>query len=374
MGMRVLMIGPGFAVTGGISALNQTVVPVLGQRVDLLYLPTVQQRPLSESGKVSLRNLGLIVSQYLRFLAALWQFRPHIIHIHTSWGIAWLKDTFFILVGKALRRPVVLHMHGGIFAQAHSSSRRWMQSYTRLMIGLVDAVIEISAARAAQLAQIAAPRRLVVLRNCIDTRALTMGPKDHSQSASRALFLGVVGRNKGAFDLLQAMAALKEKGCPLQLWLAGDEEAPGDLAKARALARELDVADRCRFVGLVRGAGKTRLLREADMLVLPSYYEGLPMAILEAMAAGLPIVATHVGGVPEVVQDGYNGFLVAPGDIEALAARLAILATDPDLRAAMGERSRESAERELDVRQYADRLVALYESVEMRTKAGSCTG
>jgi len=368
------MIGPGFAVTGGISALNQTVVPVLGQRVDLLYLPTVQQRPLSESGKVSLRNLGLIVSQYLRFLAALWQFRPHIIHIHTSWGIAWLKDTFFILVGKTLRRRVVLHMHGGIFAQAHSSSRRWMQSYTRLMIGLVDAVIEISAARAAQLAQIAAPRRLVVLRNCIDTRALTMGPKDHSQSASRALFLGVVGRNKGAFDLLQAMAALKEKGCPLQLWLAGDEEAPGDLAKARALARELDVADRCRFVGLVRGAGKTRLLREADMLVLPSYYEGLPMAILEAMAAGLPIVATHVGGVPEVVQDGYNGFLVAPGDIEALAARLAILATDPDLRAAMGERSRESAERELDVRQYADRLVALYESVEMRTKAGSCTG
>ena len=87
------------------------------------------------------------------------------------------------------------------------------------------------------------------------------------------------------------------------------------------------------------------------------------MAILEAMAAGLPIVSTPVGGIPEIIADGDNGFLVEPGDVEGLTDKLAILATDRRLRQEMGRRSREIAERKLDVRPYVERLVALYESL-----------
>jgi glycosyltransferase involved in cell wall biosynthesis len=87
------------------------------------------------------------------------------------------------------------------------------------------------------------------------------------------------------------------------------------------------------------------------------------MAILEAMAAGLAVVATPVGGIPEVIRDDYNGFLVTPGDVEALAEKLAILANDRHLREVMGRRGREIAEQELDVKPYVERLVALYESL-----------
>jgi glycosyltransferase involved in cell wall biosynthesis len=87
------------------------------------------------------------------------------------------------------------------------------------------------------------------------------------------------------------------------------------------------------------------------------------MAILEAMAAGLPVVATSVGGIPEVIREGYNGFLIGPGDVQGLAEKLAILAENPNLRESMGKSSREFAKQELDVKPYINRLVALYESL-----------
>jgi glycosyltransferase involved in cell wall biosynthesis len=159
------------------------------------------------------------------------------------------------------------------------------------------------------------------------------------------------------------MGRLKSNGHMLRLRIAGYEEREKDLERARAQLEEAHLEEMCQLVGTVRGAEKAALLNEADVFVLPSYQEGLPMAILEAMAAGLAIVATPVGGIPEVVQDGYNGFLVAPGDIGALSEKLAILVGDPQLRELMGRRSRRFAEEQLDVRSYADRLVDLYDSL-----------
>jgi glycosyltransferase involved in cell wall biosynthesis len=145
--------------------------------------------------------------------------------------------------------------------------------------------------------------------------------------------------------------------------MAGGEERKGDRVRAMARREELQLVDKCQLVGIVDGAEKAELLSEANLFVLPSYDEGLPMAVLEAMAAGLAVVSSPVGGIPEVVRDGYNGFLITPGDIATLADKLAILASNPLLCKVMGQRSREIAQRELDVKLYIERLVALYESI-----------
>jgi glycosyltransferase involved in cell wall biosynthesis len=360
---RVLMIGPDVRIVGGISALLETIVPVLHRQVELSYLPTVVRRPVSESGRISIGNMARAVSQYVRFLHALAQFHPHIIHLHTSQGIAWIKDTFFIVIAKTCRCRVVLHMHGGNFNELYEKSTRLMQFYTRQVLSLADAVIEVSAERRRRLAQIVSIERVYAFRNCIDLDAIPLHPPNHSTNGAKALFLGVVGQSKGVFDLLEAMGRLKSGGCSLQLWIAGYEELEGDLARARTLLQELDLEDVCHVVGMVRGASKSQLLKDASLFTLPSYQEALPMAILEAMAACLPIVTTAVGGIPEIVQDGYNGFLVKPGDVKTLAEKLAILANDQHLREVMGRRSREIAQQELDVKPYVNRLVALYESI-----------
>jgi glycosyltransferase involved in cell wall biosynthesis len=343
--------------------VTETIVPVLKQHVDLLYFFTVRHRSVKESGKVSLQNIAFAISQYARFLSALYRFRPHIIHLHTSQDIGWLKDTFFVLVGKAYHCRIVIHVHAADFDELYARKSGPIQHYTRTVMELADAVIALSEEWANRLTNIVPAERVFTFKNCIAVDAVSPQPSYRPKDKPRALFLGTIGTRKGAFDLLEAMGRLKSRGSPLQAWIAGDEERKGQLHIAHARVKESQLGHSCQLLGIVRGKEKAELLSKASLFVLPSYNEGLPMAVLEAMAAGLAVVSSPVGGIPEVVKDGYNGFLVTPGDVETLAEKLAILAGDTDLREIMGKRSREIIERELDVKPYVVRLVALYKSL-----------
>ena len=141
------------------------------------------------------------------------------------------------------------------------------------------------------------------------------------------------------------------KGLQGTILIAGGEGLPGDKERMDRLVGEGGLASHIRLLGIVSGACKESALAEADCLVLPSYAEGLPMAILEGMAYGLPIIATRVGAIPEVITDGVEGFLVEPGDIESLADRLLRLSMDAELREQMGiaARRRVEADHSLDV-------------------------
>jgi glycosyltransferase involved in cell wall biosynthesis len=363
MSVRVIMIGPGSELMGGITTVVETLVPTLEKRVDLRYFATVKSRPPKESGKISLRNIILAFAQYARFLAAMYCFRPQVIHLHTSQGAAWLKDTLYVIVSKILRSRFILHVHAAEFDELFAKKSSPVQYYTRKVMGFADVVIAVSEEWKKWLSQIVPPDRVLVFRNCISVDAIT---RHVSPNGAKALFLGSVGPRKGAFDLLEAVGRLKSTGCPLQVWVAGFEERKGDFTRASGRSDELQLGDAFQLLGNVRGREKVDLLKNASFFVLPSYNEGLPMAILEAMAAGLAVVATPVGGIPEVVRDGDNGFLVRPGDVETLAEKLALLANDRTLREFMGQRSREIAEQELDVKPYAERLIGLYEAIARR--------
>ena len=369
MAVKVLMVGP--QSLGGISSLARTIIPVLGQRVDLKYLPTVRHRAPKEVGKLSLRNVGLVISQYLRFVQILVQFRPGVVHIHTSQGFGWLKDSLFVVAAKLCGRCVVLHVHAADFDVLYGKQPWLVQKHTCRVMAMADTILAVSTKWQEILARIVPSGRILTFRNCVAVNAIAPRAVDSSSHRVKALFLGAVGPRKGTLDLLDAMHSLKSKGCPLDLWIAGSEEKGGDFTSARARLKHLELTDTCQLLGYVRDEQKRTLLQTADLFVLPSYDEGLPIALLEAMAAGLPVVATPVGGIPEVITDGDNGFLVAAGDVQALADKLAILTQDARLRDVMGRRNREIAEKELDVVPYVERLVVLYESLVAGTNGGT---
>jgi len=358
--MRVLMIGPGKDVIGGITTLVEVLVPALEQRVELSYFSTVDRRPLKESGYFSAQNIFLAFSQYARFIAALFRAHPQIIHIHTSQGLAWLKDTFYILVSKLYNAKIVLHIHAADFDDLYEKKGRLVQDYTRWAMGLTDVVISVSDEWKQRLAGIVPLEKITAFPNCIAIDSFSPRPAHRSTNGVKALFIGSVGARKGTFDLLEALGRLKSRNCVLPTCIAGDEEREGDLLRARMRLQELQLADSCELPGGVRGEKKAALFEKANLFILPSYNEGLPMAILEGMSAGMAIVSTPVGGIPEVVRDGYNGFLVPPGDIDALAEKLAVLAHDPQLCQLMGQHSRVIVENELDVKTYVERLFDLY--------------
>jgi glycosyltransferase involved in cell wall biosynthesis len=356
--IKVLMIGP--ASLGGISGLIRILLPVLGKSVSLRFLPTIQTRNPIEAGKVSIRNFFLAISQYIRFIIELIKFQPQIIHLHTSQGIGWMKDSVFVLISKFLGFKVVLHLHAADFDKFYARTPRLMQTYTRRLLSTADAVISVSETWRRTICQIAPPDHVYKFINCINVEDYKPHKNHRSTNGLLGLFLGAVGERKGIPELLDAVAHLKAIGSSFHMWIAGPEENKGDAVNASKRIIALGIDDMCELVGDVRQEKKDDFLEQADLFVLPSHHEGLPIAMLEGMAAGLAVVTTPVGGIPEIIVDGHNGYLVPPGDVDALADKLDILSKNRELCHKMGCLNRQIAKADLNVRNYVAQLVKLY--------------
>jgi glycosyltransferase involved in cell wall biosynthesis len=169
--------------------------------------------------------------------------------------------------------------------------------------------------------------------------------REHRGPGSRLLFVGRLAAVKGLAVLIDALAHLRAKHAELELTIVGDGP---ERAALEARVRSAGVADHVRFTGYRSQAEVREHLERSDLFVLPSFAEGVPVVLMEAMAAGVPVVATNVAGVSELVEDGVNGILVRPGDAEVLARRIALLLDDPNLRARLGRAGREKVAREFD--------------------------
>jgi len=175
------------------------------------------------------------------------------------------------------------------------------------------------------------------------------------------LFLGRIERRKGIFDLLDAVAALRAHIPDLELVCAGDGD-PGPVAR---YAERLGIEDAVSLPGWVGSAEKQSLMNLAAVYVLPSYAEGLPVSLLEAMAAGVPVAATSVGGIPDVVADGINGFLFTPGDSATLQRLLRRLMHDAELGKRMALAARETVRLRFSAEHVLAQLDKLYGDLKL---------
>jgi glycosyltransferase involved in cell wall biosynthesis len=176
------------------------------------------------------------------------------------------------------------------------------------------------------------------------------------RSSNTILFLGRLEREKGIFELVDSVAKIRAEFPNTKLQFAGC----GDVDGIRDRAKQLGIGENVEFLGWVSGTAKTSALAEAAIFVLPSYSEGLPIGLLEAMAASLPIVATAVGGIPDLVTDGTSGLLVQPKDPDALAGALLNLLRDPSLRARLGNEARRQIEERYASARVMPQIDALY--------------
>ena len=217
--------------------------------------------------------------------------------------------------------------------------------------------------------------RCPVVKNWTATRQLldvgAAREPGHSDAVAEILFLGWIEREKGIFDLLECVRRLADalEVPPFRVMIAGDGSAMADAGRR---IEELQLAGIVQLLGWIDSDTKVARLRRADVLVLPSYMEGMPNSIIEAMAAGLPVVATSVGAVPDIVKAGISGFIIPPGDIERLFAALRELLLDSGLRARMGRAGWEIASEEFSTEQAVDKIVELTE--RLCGRVGSARG
>jgi glycosyltransferase involved in cell wall biosynthesis len=231
----------------------------------------------------------------------------------------------------------------------------------------VIAASDEAARRARELLPPGEASKVSVVRLGVDVERFEPAAALPKAGALRVLCLGRLIERKGQRTLLEAVAELADRGVAIDLTVAGDGPSRPQLER---LAAGLGIGDRVRFTGVVGQDEALALYRGADAFCLPSLAEGLPVVLAEAMACGLPVVTTRIDAIPELVADGDNGLLVAPGDPAALADALARLAADPALRERLGAAGRETVGDRHRLDRQAERLLSAFAAHGLAGEAG----
>lgn len=254
--------------------------------------------------------------------------------------------------------PALLHLHAVELEALYAGSAHPVRWLIRLPFRVATAIIALGQGPKAFLTEqmSIAPEKIDILTNGVPS---TASPPDRSARKGqpcRILFLGNLIERKGVSDLLEALARLGEGVGAWEATLAGG----GDEAFYGSRAETLGIGGKVRFAGWVEGPDVQALLAWADLLVLPSYDEGLPLVILEALGHGLPVICTPVGAIPEVLHHDETALMVAPGDLDALTASLARLIAEPETRLRLGQAGRRLYDERLSLSAFQDALFSIY--------------
>jgi glycosyltransferase involved in cell wall biosynthesis len=322
----VALVGPSIDSRGGVAATLRTLCNSrLADDYGLVLVSTY--RDGTTATKIAEATRGL--AKLLRLCAT---GRVELVHLHASARGSLARKLLAIVVANGTKVPVVLHVHSGsLFEPEHKRSKlldRLQRRTVRWALESSDAVVALTTGWERRLAARGRLQRLSVIPNAPE---LTV-PNTTANSSRKGLvlFLGHLYRDKGVYELLDAFATLRSVRPGVRLVLAGEGHETEGL---RTRAQTLGIDEIVELPGWVDPQAKAELLQRAACFVLPSYREGLPLALLEAMVSGVPIVATPVGGIPDVVQHDRHALLVPPRNADALAAALVQVFDDPRLAA-----------------------------------------
>lgn len=268
-----------------------------------------------------------------------------------------LRDPIFMWKARRMKRKMVVHVHGGVFLTARHIPFFLMIILKRVFAWDVPFIV-LSESEKKTLMERFGARRVEVLPNCVDLRDAATFLKE-GKTKDKPLVIGYLGRiepNKGMTELLYACQQLRKEHIPFQLALAGKEEHEDEFLPF--FDRELGGA--FHYAGIVSGKQKETFLKGLDVFVLPSYFEGLPMSLLECMSYGIVPVTTPVGSIPEVVTDGENGIFIKKKDYESIVQEIKKLNENRDVLYEMGKRAKQTIFEKFSAERYIAQLNALY--------------
>ncbi|MGF6272816.1 glycosyltransferase involved in cell wall biosynthesis [Massilia sp. UYP11] len=350
---KIVMLGTHVDGCGGIASVIAVYRAAgLLARGDIVYLPTHRTGP----GRAKIQLFALALLALLRLLA---RGEVALLHIHVAINTSFWRKYVFFLLGYVCRVPVALHLHAGRYPDYYRSGCGPLaRLLMRFAFDRAQAVVVVSGALQDWVRSVSSQRRVVVLHNPV-LLPQRQGAEAGGRAPATLVFLGHLEAGKGCHDLLHAMPAIVAAVPQARLLLCGD----GQRDEVRALVAALGLQASVDLPGWVDAHARAALLDAATVFVLPSHAEGLPMSLLEAMAHGVPVVATAVGGIPDAVRDGVEGVLVAPGDTAALAAAVLGLLADPDTRMRLGAAGRERVRTEFSSTRMIATLEDLYEKL-----------
>lgn len=346
----------------GQAALAAAVRP--GRLLAMLRL-AVRARPAGGAGVLA-RHAAYVAEAVL--LADVLR-RRGVVHVHNHLGCS--SGTVTMLAAELAGLPFSLTLHG---PEVFEDAARWRLDVKIARARATICISEDGRAKALRHAAAADRARVAMIPCGVTLKAYASAARGASTDARGLLFVGRLVPRKGAAVLIESLALLRAAGRDVVLDIAGDGPERDRLA---ALAAERGLGGAVRFLGPLDEADVARALGEADILVVPSLSEGLPAVIMEAMASGLPVVASAIDAIPELVRDGQTGRLVPPGDPVRLAAAIADFLDSPELARRMGDAGQRLVAERHDADRNAGALLSMIfghgETSRQPTPARSCS-
>ena len=366
---RVLVVGPLPPPLGGVQLMNQMLVrSSLARDFEIHTVDTSKgvlrwavERQSWRTPFYFLRDLG-------RLVGALARVRPAIVYVHAASGWSFARDWALMVVARLAGAKVICHYHGTLHTVFPSAETRFGRFMGRWMMRAAHRVIVLGPTYRAAMGEAWQRDDLEWSPNLADVELYRSIPRSEpapwlAPGERAVLFVGRLSAPKGIDDLFDAIPRVLERHPEARFVLCGVAESEAREPLIRRDAERRGIATRVSFLGALEGGDLARAYVTSSVLVCPSLTEAFPLVIPEAMAAGLPIVVTAVGAIPDYVKEGEDGFLIPPRDAGALALAINRLLDDEALRRRMSEHVRERAPREFAIEVGAAKIRAVLNQV-----------
>lgn len=352
--VKVLTCGNHPSVNGGITSVISQILSFDWNKsnVEMKFHPTYY------GGNVIRKTLGFVIAYFLLLLRLTFD-RPDIVHIHMSYKGSFYRANMINKLCKKRGVKTIIHLHGSTFKDWFDSINDNEKKKVKALFETTDATIVLGNKWNNVVKEIAPNAHTLILNNAVHISEKNISWNDN---CFKILFMGVLIQRKGVVDLLEAVNNLKSTGQfdNKKLVIAGvgkEEEA----LKKYVIENQLE--DYIDFAGWVSGNDKEKYYLDSQCFILPSYNEGLPVAILEAMSYGLPIIATDVGDVSQAVNNHINGFLIKPGSIKEIEASIIELSSSKEKFEMMSKKSKEIAIDSFSEVYFFEKLEELYKTI-----------
>lgn len=345
--MKVLVVGPSITKSkGGMATVIKSISEseLLNKEYDIEIFSSYID------GNMFKRIIYSIFS-YIKYLNILKT--VDIVHIHmASRGSTWRKR-YYIKSAKINKKRVLLHIHGASykdFYEKECSIKK--QKNIQDLLNMSDEVIVLSKEWKNFFIGLCDANKIKVLHNAVSVPKFERSRYDDYN----VLFLGRLGKRKGTYDLLEAIPKVIEKVPEVKFFLGGD----GDIDLCKKVCIDKGIIKNISFLGWVSEVEKEKYLELCSTYILPSYNEGMPMSILEAMSWGCGVITTPVGGIPQVVINESNGVLVNPGDVDGIAETLIDILINKSKKEKIGKNAKKTIEDDFSIDRWYENLFKMY--------------
>jgi glycosyltransferase involved in cell wall biosynthesis len=354
--MRVLIVNPeGLAERGGMGRMVRYLVEAVRTRADGPEVEVLDSR-----GGPSPWFMPFYLARTLvEIVRARLKKDVRLVHVNMAENTSVLRKGAVVLFCRALGVPVMLHLHAGLFIPFYERLPRLGQDWLKLVFRAANQTVVLGELwRRYLIGTLGVPGgKIAVVPNGV--ARLKPRRRSGSNEPCRLIYVGKLRSEKGLNELIEALAQPDIAALPWSLTLVGD----GDRAGFVAAVAQSGLSERVRFEGWLEPQAVAERLARSDVYVLPSHHEGMPLAMLEAMSAGLAVVTTAVGAIPEILTDGKTALLVPPKNLQALHDALYRVITDWALRESLGAAGEQLYDERFTLERFTDAILALYDKL-----------